>query len=371
MKTNVTYIVSFINKALAFEWLAEYLDKEKINLHFILLNKGDSDLEKFLISKNISFNRITYTGKKDILKAIYLTIKILKKTKTEVVHTHLFDANIVGLTAAKICGIKKRIHTRHHSNYHHAYYPKAVKYDKFVNYLSTQIVAITDVVKRILIEKEGVPEEKIKLIHHGFQLQNFKNQNQNSIKNLQNKYNSANQHPVIGVISRYTEWKGIQYIIPAFSELLKKYPSALLILANADGEYKYKIKELLNTIPKENYVEIEFEKDIFSLYHLFDVFVHVPISAEMEAFGQIYVEALSAEIPSVFTLSGIANEFIENEKNALVVDFKNSNQIYEAIIKILENKIDVSKLTKNGANSVTNLFNLDLFIEKTTQLYQS
>lgn len=369
MKTNVTYIVSYINKALAFEWVAEYLDKEKFNLHFILLNNTNSDLERFLISKNIGFNRINYNGKKDIISSIFKTIQILKKTKTEVVHTHLFDANIVGLTAAKICGIKKRIHTRHHSNYHHVYFPKAIKYDRFVNYLSSNIVAITQVVKQILIEKEGVNEKKIDLIHHGFKLDAFNSKNTNAINLLKQKYNPNNQSPVIGVISRYTEWKGIQYIIPAFKLLLEKFPNALLVLANADGDYKTIIKKSLENIPQKNYIEIPFEKDIFSLYHVFDMFVHVPISKEMEAFGQIYVEALTAGIPSIFTLSGIANEFVIDKKNALVVDYKNSQQIYESVVELIENKEQTLKMIENGKKSVQELFNLALFISKLEKLY--
>ncbi len=44
--------------------------------------------------------------------------------------------------------------------------------------------------------------------------------------------------------------------------------------------------------------------------------MHVTIGKHYEAFGQIYVEALAAGIPSVFTLTGIAPEIIEHEHNA-------------------------------------------------------
>ena len=41
--------------------------------------------------------------------------ELLLKIKPHTVHTHLFDANLSGLMAAKLLGIKKRIYTRHHS----------------------------------------------------------------------------------------------------------------------------------------------------------------------------------------------------------------------------------------------------------------
>ena len=292
---------------MTFEWIAEKLNKEKFNIHFILLKSGDSELEKWLIENKFPVERITYRGKKDLPKAIISTYKILKKTKPTIVHTHLFEANLVGLIAAKMLGIPKRIHTRHHSNYHHVYYPNAVKYDKLANYLSTDIIAVTKVVNDILIEKENVPPQKVRIIHHGFRFDEFQNVTENAINKIREKYNKQASTPVIGVISRYVEWKGIQYIIPAFAKFIEKYPDALLVLANSKGEYSSQVKGLLQQLPTKNYIEIEFEENIFALYKLFDIFIHVPISPELEAFGQTYVEALAAGIPSVFTLSGIAN----------------------------------------------------------------
>jgi glycosyltransferase involved in cell wall biosynthesis len=334
-----------------------------------LLNPGDSDLENFLRINNVVVNRITYTGKKSIPGAIRQTIKLLKKNKTEVVHTHLFDANLVGLTAAKLLRIPKRIHTRHHSDYHHIYYPRIVKYDKFVNRISTHIISISQVVSEILIKNEHVKPEKIHLVHHGFTLEDFLDVDMQKIKTLKVKYNTNDKSPVIGVISRYINWKGIQYIIPAFKQLLQEYPNALLVLANANGNYKDEIKKLLQTLPKENVLEITFENDIFTLYQLFDVFVHVPTSGQAEAFGQTYIESLAAGIPSVFTLSGIANEFIVDGKNALVVPYKNSEGIAMAVKKILTDKRLSIQLTDNGKKDLDKRFGLKIMINHLENLY--
>ncbi|MES2566587.1 MAG: glycosyltransferase family 4 protein [Bacteroidota bacterium] len=338
-------------------------------MNFILLNPGESELENHLLNNNFKVDRINYTGKKDVLRAIFATFKILKKHQTTVVHTHLFDANIVGLTAAWLACVPKRIHTRHHANYHHTYHPNAVKYDKWANRLSTHIVAISKVVKDILIDKEKANPLKIHLIHHGFELSEFTNVSQSSINKLRERYITANARPVIGVISRYLELKGIQYIIPAFKKLLITYPDATLLLANASGDYKGEINRLLQNIPKYNYKEIPFEADIFSLYKLFDIFIHVPIDHEIEAFGQTYVEALAANVPSVFTLSGIANEFICDRRNALVVPHKNSDAIYSAMILLLEKESLRKEITRNGLIDVEAKFKIKDMMDKLEKLY--
>ena len=366
MQKKITYIISSIEKALAFEWICESLDKEKFTLNFILLNPGNSPLEDFLRENQIPVRRIIFRGKKDLPVAIFSIIRILLQTKPDIVHTHLFFANIAGLAAAWICRVPKRIYTRHHSTYHHVYHPGSVKYDRFTNYLATDIVAISKTVEEVLVEMERVKRNKITVIPHGFRIEDFRNVATDEVNGLHEKYNATGRHPVVGVISRYTEWKGIQFILPAFKKLLGKYPDALLLLANADGDYSEAIKSLLNKLPVKSFAEIRFENNIFALYKLFDVYVHAPVDNSSEAFGQTYVEALASGIPSVFTLSGIAKEFILDRKNALVVPHKNSDAVYFAIDELLSDRQLAASLIANGKKDVEafQLINMILSLEK-------
>lgn len=369
MKTNVTYIISNINKALAFEWIASALDNEKFNLSFILLNPGKSALEDYLLAKNIPTYHLIYTGKKDIPKTFLKIRKLLKKMKTEIVHTHLFDASIVGLLAAKSVKVKKRIFTRHHGTVHHVYYPRAVYYDKFLNRLATRIIAISQNIEDILIKRENAQKDKVSIIHHGFKLDAFENTETGKIEALKAMYNTQRKSPVIGIIARQTHWKGVQYVLPAFKKILQEYPEAHLVLANAKGDYKKEIDALLKEIPVESYTEIVFEEDLFSLYQLFDIYVHTPIDSHSEAFGQTYIEALAAGIPSVFTLSGVGNEFIEHEKNAWVVGYKDSEAIYSGITRLLQDKELCCKLAAQGKKDVQELFALPTMINALEKLY--
>jgi glycosyltransferase involved in cell wall biosynthesis len=176
-------------------------------------------------------------------------------------------------------------------------------------------------------------------------------------------------HPVIGVISRFVELKGLQYVIPAFIELRKKHPEAHLVLANAVGNYGDEIAHLLKDIPSTHYTIIQFEKDLFALYRLFDIFVHVPIDPEVEAYGQVYVEAPAAGIPSIFTLSGIARDFIVNEHNALVVPFKDSRSIHQSMERLIHDDILREKLIKNGRADVLSRFSFETMLKNLEIIY--
>ena len=370
MKTKITYILSSIDKAIAFEWIVDEINKDKIELSFILLNNKHTYIEQFLIENNIYVKRIYLNSKKDYPKAFLKIIKELRKIKPNVVHAHLRDANILGLSVAKLLRIKKRIYTRHHSTFHHDNFPKAVKWDKMVNIFSTDIIAISENVKSVLIEKENVEEKKIHLIHHGFDLRSFEYVNSDELMGLRIKYIPTNKFPIIGVVSRYINWKGHKYQIQAFKKILEKHPNAYFVFANATGPDKKEIQQLLiDNLPSNSYIEIEFENNLFALYKLFDIYVHTPINKEIEAFGQTYIEALASGIPSVFTLSGVASEFIKDGENALVVDYCNSEQIFDSVISLIENDELRNNIIAKGRKSVTQ-FNLDLFISKLEKLYE-
>lgn len=367
---KTTYILSGIDKAVAFEWIVDEINREKIDLSFILLHNSTPFLYDWLKNKNITVYYLPHTGKKSYFINFFKIVRLLKIIRPDVVHCHLRDANLLGLSAAKLTGVKKRIYTRHHSTFHHTYHPQAVKYDKYCNTIATDIVAISQNVKNVLIDKEHVPYQKVHLIHHGFKLSAFRQVSQNRIDKLKQKYKiTSSDNPVIGVISRYINWKGYQYIIPAFKTITKYYPNVKFIIANANGPDKSIIQNLLKQhLSPAQYIEIKFEPDLFALYQLFDVFVHAPINPDIEAFGQTYVEALVAGVPSVFTLSGVAKEFIEDKKNALVVPFKNSEAIASALLTILKNKALQQQLIKNGLESVQP-FNSADFVKKLETLY--
>ena len=115
MKKRITIIISDTDKSLSLEWLVTYLDQTSYLLSFIIINRHNKStaLTHFLDEHNIQYFKILYHNKLNIPYNIWKCCGYLKKLNTRIVHTHLLDANLIGLTAARIIGIKKRIYTRH------------------------------------------------------------------------------------------------------------------------------------------------------------------------------------------------------------------------------------------------------------------
>jgi glycosyltransferase involved in cell wall biosynthesis len=96
--------------------------------------------------------------------------------------------------------------------------------------------------------------------------------------------------------------------------------------------------------------------------------VHVPVDAETESFGQVYIEAMAAGVPSVFTPSGIAAELLSHLENAYVVPFRNSDAIYEGMKAILADRELRRKLIANGIEAVQG-FSMDKQIAELNSCY--
>jgi glycosyltransferase involved in cell wall biosynthesis len=368
-RVKVTLAVSGIHRAVSHEWTIDYMNRGLFDFSFVLLNSRQSAMEAFLKDRQVPYLLAGLHAKKDLPGTVWNIHRFLRRQRTQVIHTHLFEANLAGLAAARLAGVRKRIYTRHHSTIHHVYFPAAVRYDRLVNRLATAVVAVSDGVRDVLVARERVPERKVHVIPHGFRFEAFDEVTPQRVEALREKYGLGGKRPVVGVVSRYTDWKGVQYIVPAFRRLLAEYPGAVLVLANAQGDYAAAIQRLLAELDPSRYVEIPFEADFAALYKLFDVFVHAPIDDHSEAFGQTYVEAPACGLPCVFTLSGIAPAFIRHLENAWVADYRNPDQLYAGLRGLLGDPALAARLAARGNADVRALFPLHRMLAAFEKLY--
>jgi glycosyltransferase involved in cell wall biosynthesis len=370
--TRVLYIVAQPVRWIAFEWIARDLDRREFELTFVLMNDGPPPLGPPLAALGIRYHHLQIRGRHELGRAI-LSIKALcQDHRIDIVHAHFTTACLAGLPGALLAGVKWRIQTRHHAGP----FPRSHRpwwgalYDRAANRLSTRIVAPSREVERALIERERVPASKVLRIEHGFDLAAFAEVPAAQVAAMRTKYGVAGPGPIVGVVARYEWIKGVQLVVRAFRALLRNYPGARLVLANARGKATEGIRRELKSLPPASYVEIAFEPEMAALYQLFDIFVHVPLAAEYEAFGQVYVEAWAAGVPSVITPAGIAAETARNREEACVVDFGSSEQILAAMKLLLSTPGLREALQKNALRLVRERFGLAPMIRRLEELYR-
>jgi len=370
-RIRLVYLVSQPVRWVSFEWVAAGLNRELFDLSFLLLGKRPPPLAPHLEALGVTVQYLPYPGRFALLGAARVIAQYCRANTIDIIHAHFMDACLAGLLGARLAGVAVLLHTRHHAGPYPFYHrrPWGALFDRWNNRLSTAIIAPSEQARRSLIDHDGVTPDKVVLIHHGFDLAAFSGAGEADALRMRQKYGIGDDRPIVGVVARFERIKGVERVIGAFRRLLTSYPTARLILANARGRRSGKIRRLLATLPEGRYVEIPFEEQMPALYKTFDVLVHAPIHPSLEAFGQVYVEAMAVGIPCVCSIAGVAGEFVTDGKNAIVVDPDECDQIHDGVVRVLEDACLRERLITNARQSVESLFGVDLMLRSLEDLY--
>jgi len=369
---RLVYVVWLETRWPLMESVCRGTERTRFDLSFVLLNRATPPLAPVLDELGIPWIHVPFWRRADVPRAMRVIWKHCRDVNPDIIHTHFMNACLAGLTAAALRGVPVRIHTRHHAGPVSWKYrrPWQELYDFYNNALSTTIIAPSGAVRTALTGRNRVREEKVTVLHHGFDIDAFDAVSDVRVRALRERYGIGDAHPVIGILARYVAIKGIQYALPAFERLLESYPDALLLIAPARGPYHAELAPLLARIPKRNLREIPFEDDVHALYKLLDVVVHVPIGPAVEGFGQVYIETMAAGVPSVITRTGIAVDLARDRENAVVVPYFDSDAIYRGIRDVLEDGVLRETIIRTGRRDARG-FTARAMIDGLESIYES
>jgi glycosyltransferase involved in cell wall biosynthesis len=370
MACRVLYLVSDIDKAVSFEWIATHFQRQaSFQLSFCFLLSSPSATVELLVAAGVPCHIFYINGKRSWPSIVISILRLIRTQQPDVIHCHLLKASLLGLTAASLASVPVRIFTRHHGSMHHTTHRKGLLWDSICNTLSTSIVSISPVTTEILTSWEHVPTGKIVSIPHGFALESFVKPSSQRSEAFKRAHHLSGTSFIVGAVSRFEHEKGVQDTVQAAVTLISQGHDIHLLLLNAAGSYSAVIHSLLASLPPDSWTCLPFESDMAAAYAAMDVLVHVPISPYVEAFGQVYIEGLAASVPLVCTLSGIASQVIVDQSNALVVPFCSPQSIASSIHRLIQDHPLRDRLSSNGPPSVCDTFSLDTMFARLEQLY--
>jgi len=301
---------------------------------------------------------------------IYLSslkyVRLLIREKPRVVITFGQKATLLGLLGALLSTQSLRVYFRQHTSSNKmGKFSKGNFYDNLSNYLAKKILVSNTNTYSYLVANEGVSPSKISICEFGFDVASFVNRDLGKINLIENKYALNNCNFIIGVVSRVTKIKGLEFTFQAFKKFLELYPDSVLILANAMDANESDLAKLVEGVPRENIRILEREFDMVSVYACMDTLVHVPINSSVESYGLVYVEAFLSKLPTIITISGVANQIGKDGVNCLVADYEDSDEIFHSLIRLRENESLRLELGQNAFDSVSSMT-----MDKMTQQFQ-
>ena len=286
-----------------------------------------------LRSSSVFVRNIQFNHPKDTLSAAINLFKDISRKKPSLIVAHGFYASIAAIIAGKLSFQKKVVTVRHHGRGHYEN-PVLHRLDRFISRFSYRVVAISELTKKLLLS-EGVASDKIIVIPNAIDVSKFSTPAVSPREVVLSNFGFSDSHFVIGVISRFVDWKGIRYILEAFSQIIETNPDVRLILVNSNAKNDL-LDGMIEKIGNSYIFKIDEVEDIPSFYSSLDVFVHTPISFDAEPFGLVYLESLASGTNCIFTESGVALDLHQLERYAWLVRYNSSEEIESSINSIIQ-----------------------------------
>ncbi|MCF7907754.1 MAG: glycosyltransferase [Candidatus Omnitrophica bacterium] len=226
------------------------------------------------------------------------------------------------------------------------------------------VICPSKVVARHMKEQFGVSDEKIKVIPRWVDLAKF---------NFCD-YQSRAQSNLIVSIGRISSTKGYEYLIEGFRRVVRFNPYfKLKIIGSADKSklrYLDYLKSLVSRFSLNYNVEfIGFKKDIEDA--LSKARVLIAPSVIEESFGRVVIEAFACGVPVIASNLGGFKEIIEQGKDGILVEPKNSEAIGQAILQLVKDPQYAQRLTECARRKVERFYASEQCLDETKKVYES
>lgn len=168
----------------------------------------------------------------------------------------------------------------------------------------------------------------------------------------------------VGRIERSSDWKGLDVLIRALTELKRSFPG-IRVQIIGDGDAVDDYKELVEKYDLKN--NVTFISNLTGVqlvpYYQRALILVLPSKTESESFGTVLAEAMSCEVVAIGSNIGGIPNVIDHGVNGLLFEPGDHLSLYSVIESILEGKQDVKRLTTNARDTVVKKFSKHKLIE--------
>jgi glycosyltransferase involved in cell wall biosynthesis len=279
--------------------------------------------------------------------------KILRKEKPDIIHTHLFGADVYGGLAALSLGIKNIISTEHNLNYNEGFIKKNLK--SFVVNKFSKIVAVSEAVKDYSAETYKIEKDKISVFHNGIHFENY-------YKEIKIK---DQKEIILGSAGRLTTQKGFEKLILAMRYVENEN---IKLKIAGDGKLKYDLRHLIKKYKLEDRaVLVGPQKNIQKFYSEIDIYIQ---SSKWEGLGISILEAGAVGLPVIASRVDGIKEIINDGETGFLYEYDDERALAEKIVVLSKNINERKRLAENLQKKVAEEFSIFRMIEKYEKIYE-
>lgn len=303
--------------------------------------------------KNLSFKgMISYV--KDFYASFVFIKKLIKENDIDIVYTNT-SVVFPGAFAAKFMKRKNIWHVR--EIIESRFERKIVS--SVINIFADIIIANSKATGKSISKNE----KKLEIIYNAIE------------DNINTKYEvkpiNKEKTITIGMAGRINRWKGQKLFVDMARLVLEKNKNTRFLIAGDVYKGEFHLLEELKNYIKENNMEGHMSllgrvEDMTSFYDSLDVFV-LP-SIQPEPFGLVVIEAMDRMVPVVATNHGGPVEIIQNNKDGFLVDYKNAEEMSEAVLKLINDEKFRKEIVINAKAKRSSVFSLGNYVRSISEV---
>ena len=326
---------------------------------FVSVKRLDNLFVKELEKRHINHHMILMKSTFD-LKNIYQIITLIQRNNIDILHTHGYRSDIIGLICAKITGhpIISTVHGWTPTTFKVRIYEM---FDRIALFFFNYIVSVSKEIELSLL-RSHISKTKIKLIPNAISCDKMEKSGYDIRKEL--GINKSTR--IIGTIARLSKEKGIEYLLEAFIVVQRAFRDTKLLIVGEGGE-KDKLVMLSNKeCLRGNVIFYGFESDVGKIYSNIDVFV---LSSISEGTPMSLLEAMAFGVPVVATNVGEVSNIINNDINGILVEARDVKGLAAGILDILFNPEKAKRMIIAGRETIELRYNSKKWIKEIEEIY--
>lgn len=285
------------------------------------------------------------------IRMIFFLTSFCKQNKIDIIHSHHRYFDFLAYLISRFINVKTVM------SVHSKVYKR-----KFFSFKSKILIAVSEAIKNHLMEEFFINEERIKVINNFVDPHEMFTNDELSFN--RDEIGLSDADFVVTFIGRFSIEKGIDVLLKAISRIQINYKQVILLMIG-EGEEKNKIENYIHKNNINAKILSPAEK-IFKYYKISDLIV---LPSRTDPFPMVMLEAGLNNKPFIGSkVDGIA-EFIEDERNGLLTEPENVNELVDAILKIVNDKDYANNIASDLNKKVLNECRLDQVLPKLEKIY--
>ncbi len=347
-----------------FRWLAQRIDRSLFDLEVGSL-AGYGPLHRDMEALGIPSFWLGGGRKAQYPLALLKLFWRLRHEGPHILHTHLFDASLVGMLAGRAAGGVLCVIHRHYSNLVHLYgksLPKAA--DRMSHRLAHRIIACSQRTADFMVREEEVDPAKIAVVRLGFDFQELTNSGRTDVAELRKDFGIPAENRVISVIGRLDPFKGHSVLFEAVQKITPQVRQ-LTVLVVGDGPHRGVLEDQARRRGITTHVRFTgYCEEIAEVLRVSDIMV-LPTLTE-GGFNQVVLEAMGMGVPVITTPCAV--EVAEHRRHCLVVPERDPGRLAQAITELVSDGALAAALRRNG-QELAGRFTVERMVRSLEGLY--